>query len=127
MSRRAERGPLLAGIAQVGASDGDTAQVPSAMRSISAINSSQKFGDSKLQSPLPLGQRHHADYIKTPPCYKYATLSVTYFALAAAFAAILTGCALGFPSSAILDLTDSKLNKEYKLDESLSDLFGVSS
>ena len=58
--------------------------------------------------------------------YQYATVAVFYYAVAASFGALVTGCTLSFPSSAVLDLTDSELRKEYRFDERLSDIFGVS-
>ena len=71
---------------------------------------------TKLQSPLR----------NKSPWYKYATVAVFYYAVAASFGALVTGCTLSFPSSAVLDLTDSELRKEYRFDERLSDIFGVS-
>ena len=123
MSQLSEREPLLA--KSVSQDDDINPQVPS-VRSISAINSSLKFTDSKLHSPLTNGQ-HRAHEDKAPPWYTYATISVSYYTVAAAFATLLTGCTLGFPSSAVLDLTDAGLENEYKFDEKLSDIFGVSS
>ena len=120
MSQRSEREPLLAKSAS---QDDDINPHVLSVRSISAINSSLKFTDSKLHSPLTNGQ-HRAHEDKAPPWYTYATISVSYYAVAAAFAALLTGCTLGFPSSAV---TDAGLGNEYKFDERLSDIFGVSS
>ena len=86
--------------------------------SIQAINSS-------LQSLLRNKLGEHAKG-KVPPWYKYATVAVFYYAVAASFGALVSGCTLSFPSSAVLDLTDSGLKKEYIFDERLSDIFGVS-
>ena len=55
-----------------------------------------------------------------------ATAAVVYYAIAASFGSILSGCTLAFPSSAVLDLTDSEPRREYKFDSRLSDVFGVS-
>ena len=54
-----------------------------------------------------------------------ATIVVFYYAIAASCSALLSGCTLGFPSGAVLDLTDSELRREYKFDDQLSDIFGV--
>ena len=54
-----------------------------------------------------------------------ATVKVFYYAIAASFAAILSGCTLSFPSSAVLDLTDSEPRPGFKFDVRLSDVFGV--
>ena len=88
-----------------------------------AINSTSI--STKLQSPLRNKPRQRSEH-EMPPWYKYATVSVSYYAMAASFGALLTGCTLSFPSSALLDLTDFSLRKEYRFDERLSDIFGVS-
>ena len=46
--------------------------------------------------------------------------------VAAAFSSVLCACVLGFPSAALLDLTESESRKEFKFDTQLKDLFGVS-
>ena len=46
--------------------------------------------------------------------------------VAAAFSSVLCACVLGFPSAALLDLTESESRKEFKFDNQLKDLFGVS-
>lgn len=46
--------------------------------------------------------------------------------VAAAFSSILCACVLGFPSAALLDLTESEPRKDFKFDNRLKDLFGVS-
>ena len=79
----------------------------------------------KLLFPLRNKLRQRSER-GVPPWYKYATVSVFYCAVAASFGALLTGCTLSFPSSALLDLTDAGLRKEYRFDERLSDIFGVS-
>ena len=53
------------------------------------------------------------------------SISVLYYVTAASCSALLSGCTLGFPSGAVLDLTDSEPRKEYKFDGQLSDIFGV--
>ncbi len=40
--------------------------------------------------------------------------------------ALLVGCTLAFPSGALLDLTDLEPRKDFKFDNVLSDIFGVS-
>ena len=94
------------------------------VRSESLKNSTIQVVDSstKLQSSRISQQ---ADHSKTA-WYTSATPAVFYYAIAASFSAILAGCTLSFPSSAVLDLTDSEARKEYKFDEQLSDIFGVS-
>ena len=113
MSQKSETNPLLVNSCAVkedseeSENDINTLQV--------AINSPS----TKLQSPL-------RNKYTAPPWYKYATVAVIYYAVAASFGALVTGCTLSFPSSAVLDLTDSELRKEYRFDERLSDIFGVS-
>ena len=114
MSQKSETNPLLVNSCAVkedseeSENDINTLQV--------AINSPS----TKLQSPL-------RNKYTAPPWYKYdATVVVIYYAVAASFGALVTGCTLSFPSSAVLDLTDSELRKEYRFDERLSDIFGVS-
>ena len=51
---------------------------------------------------------------------------VTLFVGAAAFCSVLAGCSLGFPSSALLDLQDAEQRPEFKFNNQLSELFGVS-
>ena len=46
--------------------------------------------------------------------------------VAAAFLSVLSACVLGFPSAALLDLTESESRKEFKFDMQLKDIFGVS-
>ena len=112
MSQRSERNPLLVNscVVKEESENDSTLQV--------AINPPS----TKLQSPLR--NKHTED--KAPPWYKYATVAVFYYAVAASFGALVTGCTLSFPSSAVLDLTDSELREEYRFDERLSDIFGVS-
>lgn len=40
--------------------------------------------------------------------------------------ALLVGCTLGFPSAAIIDLHDDEKRPDYRLNNLLSDVFGVS-
>ena len=54
-----------------------------------------------------------------------AAIIVFYYAIAASCPSFLSGCTLGFPSGAVLDLTDSEPRREYKFDDQLSDIFGV--
>ncbi len=114
MSQQSERNSLLVNscVVQEESENDNTLQV--------AINSPSN--KNKLQSPL---RNKHTDN-KAPPWYQYATVAVFYYAVAASFGALVTGCTLSFPSSAVLDLTDSELRKEYRFDERLSDIFGVS-
>lgn len=81
--------------------------------------------DSEVdQSVIPL-IHVNKDPEREDKLYRVATVKVFYYAIAASFAAILSGCTLGFPSSAILDLKDSETRSEYKFDGRLSDVFGV--
>lgn len=54
-------------------------------------------------------------------------LTTFSFIMVTSIPALLVGCTLGFPSAAILDLQDTKKQPEYRLDDLLSDVFGVSS
>ena len=47
-------------------------------------------------------------------------------AIIASLPALLVGCTLGFPSGALLDLTDLEPRPEYKFNSVLSDIFGAS-
>ena len=76
----------------------------------------------KLDSPLKTKE----DNVRRGDWLRSATAAVIYYAVAASFGAILSGCTLAYPSSAVLDLTDSEPRKEYKFDARLSDVFGVS-
>lgn len=109
MSQQSERNPLLVNscVVKEESENDSTLQV--------AINPPS----TKLQSPL---RNKHTEG-KAPP---YATVAVFYYAVAASFGALVTGCTLSFPSSAVLDLTDSELREEYRFDERLLDIFGVS-
>ena len=119
MSQQSERSPLLVNSVVKQESENDDAV------SIQAVYNSSS---AKLQSPLrnKLGHDQHTIKDKVPPWYKYATVAVFYYAVAASFGALVSGCTLSFPSSAVLDLTDPGLRKEYRFDERLSDIFGVS-
>lgn len=112
MSQQPEGSPLLVNSCVV-EEESDAAQ--------RAININSSIG--KLRSPL--GQHTTAED-KASPWYKNATVAVFNYAVAASFGALVTGCTLSFPSSAVLDLTDPSLGKEYRFDERLSDIFGVS-
>ena len=106
MSQQSERSPLLVNSVVKEESENDDAV------SIQAIHNSSS---AKLQSPLrnKLGQHTITD--KMPPWYKYATMAVFYYAVAASFGALVSGCTLSFPSSAVLDLTDPGLRKSIDL------------
>ena len=112
MSQQSERNPLLVNSEMKEGPETDDA----------VINSTSI---TKLQSPLRNKLRQRSEQ-EVPPWCKYATVSAFYYAVAASFGALVTGCTLSFPSSALLDLTDSGLRKTYRFDERLSDIFGVS-
>ena len=52
--------------------------------------------------------------------------TVVLSAIVACIPFLLVGCTLGFPSGALLDLTDLEDRPDYKLSRELADLFGVS-
>lgn len=51
--------------------------------------------------------------------------TVVLSAIVACIPFLLVGCTLGFPSGALLDLTDLEDRPDYKLSRELADLFGV--
>lgn len=51
--------------------------------------------------------------------------TVILSAIVACIPFLLVGCTLGFPSGALLDLTDLEARPDYKLSRELEDIFGV--
>ena len=125
LASRGHHGGLASSVDSNQASLPESVQVQGRVTTMDANVQSAGGRTFVLNQSLPtLPNKSEREIVPRRSC-NLATVKVFYYAVAASFAAILCGCTLSFPSSAVLDLTDSEPRPEFKFDVRLSDVFGV--
>lgn len=89
-------------------------------------NMADNFSDIEVKSNEQKQEDNDAGVAKKPNKVRKRRWTVVLSAVVACIPFILVGCTLGFPSGALLDLTDLEDRQEYKLTREQADLFGVS-
>ena len=90
------------------------------------VNGGTLYGStwSNNQVPASVNQSTTMQQVDIKPS-RQRVWTVLLSTVVACLPGLLGGCALAFPSGALLDLTDLEPRPDYKFDTTLSDVFGV--